>query len=84
LTASLNSDPKFKKYAAQVDKCLQTFDNVHEWADFIAFLAKLLKVGYVLFTARAALIMIIDIPILHAIQGDPSQVGGSQTARSVS
>ncbi|KIJ53578.1 hypothetical protein M422DRAFT_73885 [Sphaerobolus stellatus SS14] len=43
LTASLNADPKFKKYAAQVDKCLQTFDNVQEWADFIAFLTKLLK-----------------------------------------
>ncbi|GJJ13160.1 hypothetical protein Clacol_007411 [Clathrus columnatus] len=41
--AALNTDPKFKKYIAQVDRCLQTFDNVHEWADFIAFLTKLLK-----------------------------------------
>lgn len=41
---SLAQDPKYKKYVAQVDKCLVTFDNVHEWADFIAFLTKLLKV----------------------------------------
>ncbi|KAJ1302793.1 hypothetical protein OPQ81_003100 [Rhizoctonia solani] len=39
----LANDPKYKKYVAQVDKCLATFDNVHEWADFIAFLTKLLK-----------------------------------------
>ncbi|KDQ63058.1 hypothetical protein JAAARDRAFT_53285 [Jaapia argillacea MUCL 33604] len=37
------SDPKFKKYIAQVEKCLGTFDSVHEWADFIAFLKQLLK-----------------------------------------
>ncbi|CAE6407081.1 unnamed protein product [Rhizoctonia solani] len=40
---TLANDPKYKKYVAQVDKCLATFDNVHEWADFIAFLTKLLK-----------------------------------------
>ncbi|QRW09045.1 hypothetical protein RhiLY_08044 [Ceratobasidium sp. AG-Ba] len=40
---SLANDPKYKKYVSQVDKCLATFDNVHEWADFIAFLTKLLK-----------------------------------------
>ncbi|KAG8740013.1 hypothetical protein FRC10_004853 [Ceratobasidium sp. 414] len=40
---SLANDSKYKKYVAQVDKCLATFDNVHEWADFIAFLTKLLK-----------------------------------------
>lgn len=37
------SDPKYKKYAQQVDRCLNSFDNVHEWADFIAFLKQLLK-----------------------------------------
>ncbi|TFK56468.1 hypothetical protein OE88DRAFT_1715528 [Heliocybe sulcata] len=37
------ADPKFKKYTAQVEKCLNTFDSVHEWADFIAFLKQLLK-----------------------------------------
>jgi Dopey, N-terminal len=39
------ADPKFKKYTQAVEKCLATFDNVHEWADFISFLGKLLKVG---------------------------------------
>jgi hypothetical protein len=39
-----SSDPKYKKYAQQVDRCLNSFDNVHEWADFIAFLKQLLKV----------------------------------------
>lgn len=38
------SDPKYKKYAQQVEKCLSSFDSVHEWADFIAFLKQLLKV----------------------------------------
>ncbi|PCH34091.1 hypothetical protein WOLCODRAFT_61246 [Wolfiporia cocos MD-104 SS10] len=37
------SDPKYKKYTQQVEKCLSTFDNVHEWADFISFLKQLLK-----------------------------------------
>ncbi|KAI0081169.1 hypothetical protein K474DRAFT_1768894 [Panus rudis PR-1116 ss-1] len=37
------SDPKFKKYTQQVDKCLASFDSVHEWADFISFLKQLLK-----------------------------------------
>ncbi|KAK7464504.1 hypothetical protein VKT23_006673 [Stygiomarasmius scandens] len=37
------SDPKYKKYAQQVEKCLNSFDNVHEWADCIAFLKQLLK-----------------------------------------
>jgi len=39
-----SSDPKFKKYVQQVEKCLNSFDNVHEWADCIAFLKQLLKV----------------------------------------
>ena len=41
---SYASDPKFKKYTQQVDKCLASFDSVHEWADFISFLKQLLKV----------------------------------------
>ncbi|KAG6879371.1 hypothetical protein C0992_003191 [Termitomyces sp. T32_za158] len=36
-------DPKYKKFTQQVEKCLNSFDNVHEWADFIAFLKQLLK-----------------------------------------
>ena len=38
------NDPKYKKYTQQVEKCLNSFDNVHEWADCIAFLKQLLKV----------------------------------------
>lgn len=41
---SFSSDPKYKKYTQQVEKCLNAFDNVHEWADCIAFLKQLLKV----------------------------------------
>ncbi|GAA6058598.1 hypothetical protein JCM10212_004009 [Sporobolomyces blumeae] len=37
------NDPKYRKYAQAVDKTLQSFDQVNEWADFITFLAKLLK-----------------------------------------
>ncbi|OJT08448.1 Protein dopey [Trametes pubescens] len=37
------ADPKYKKYTQQVEKCLNSFESVHEWADFIAFLKQLLK-----------------------------------------
>ncbi|KAF8633541.1 hypothetical protein AX15_001344 [Amanita polypyramis BW_CC] len=37
------SDPKYKKYTQQVEKCLNSFDNVQEWADCISFLKQLLK-----------------------------------------
>ncbi|KAH9948184.1 Dopey, N-terminal-domain-containing protein [Amylocystis lapponica] len=37
------SDPKYKKYTQQVERCLSSFDSVHEWADFISFLKQLLK-----------------------------------------
>ncbi|KAI9057020.1 hypothetical protein FKP32DRAFT_1598504 [Trametes sanguinea] len=40
---SYASDPKYKKYTQQVEKCLNSFESVHEWADFIAFLKQLLK-----------------------------------------
>ncbi|KAK0564187.1 hypothetical protein OC844_001830 [Tilletia horrida] len=41
---SLHADAKFKKYAALVERTLATFESVSEWADFISFLARLLKV----------------------------------------
>ena len=41
----LSTDAKYKKHAAQVDRCLQSFESVNEWADFIAFLSRLLKVS---------------------------------------
>ena len=44
LDATMQNDPKYKKYAQQVEKCLSSFDSVHEWADFISFLKQLLKV----------------------------------------
>jgi hypothetical protein len=47
------SDPKYKKYAQQVDRCLNSFDNVHEWADFIAFLKQLLKVRGIINTTNS-------------------------------
>lgn len=38
-------DSRYKKYVQQVERILQSFDReVNEWADFIAFLGKLLKV----------------------------------------
>ncbi|GAA5921263.1 hypothetical protein JCM3775_002966 [Rhodotorula graminis] len=40
---ALQNDAKYRKYALAVDKTLQAFDHVNEWADFITFLAKLLK-----------------------------------------
>ncbi|KAL7419677.1 hypothetical protein Q5752_005591 [Cryptotrichosporon argae] len=39
----LANDAKYKKFAAQVDRCLQSFESVNEWADFISFLSRLLK-----------------------------------------
>ncbi|KIK71711.1 hypothetical protein GYMLUDRAFT_33858 [Collybiopsis luxurians FD-317 M1] len=42
-TQAFAQDPKYKKYTQQVEKCLNSFDNVHEWADFITFLKQLLK-----------------------------------------
>ncbi|KAF8337070.1 Dopey, N-terminal-domain-containing protein [Cantharellus anzutake] len=42
-SVSVQNDPKFKKYTTAIEKCLTSFDNVHEWADFISFLTRLLK-----------------------------------------
>lgn len=41
----LASDAKYKKFAGMVDKSLSSFENVNEWADFISFLSRLLKVS---------------------------------------
>ncbi|KAG0151322.1 hypothetical protein CROQUDRAFT_103634 [Cronartium quercuum f. sp. fusiforme G11] len=40
---ALTVDPKFRKYASLVERSLLSIDQVNEWADFITFLAKLLK-----------------------------------------
>ncbi|WVR03946.1 hypothetical protein IAU60_000945 [Kwoniella sp. DSM 27419] len=42
-SSHLASDIKYKKFAQQVDKSLQAFESVNEWADFISFLSRLLK-----------------------------------------
>lgn len=42
--AALRQDAGFKRHEAQVEKALSKFDNVAEWADFISFLSRLLKV----------------------------------------
>lgn len=46
------ADPKYKKYIQAVERCLNSFDNVHEWADCIAFLKQLLKVRALSCAAR--------------------------------
>ena len=49
-SAAIQADPKARKewhkFAQSVDRTLQSFDSVSEWADFITFLGKLLKVGH--------------------------------------
>ncbi|KAI8459463.1 Dopey, N-terminal-domain-containing protein [Phakopsora pachyrhizi] len=40
---ALASDPKYRKYSSLVERTLLSIDQVNEWADFITFLAKLLK-----------------------------------------
>ncbi|CAO3632312.1 unnamed protein product [Cunninghamella echinulata] len=37
------TNPKFKKYVQLIERNLQSFDAVNEWADIISFLGKLLK-----------------------------------------
>lgn len=38
------SDSKYRRYVAALDKCLQSFESVNEWADVISFLSRLGKV----------------------------------------
>lgn len=38
------SDPRFRKYVQLIEKNLNSFDAVNEWADIISFLGRLLKV----------------------------------------
>lgn len=39
----LPTNPQWKKYQTQIDRSLQSFESIKEWADFISFLSKLLK-----------------------------------------
>lgn len=45
ISTALQSDPKWRKYSQLVEKTLQSFEQILDWADFLTFLAKLLKVG---------------------------------------
>lgn len=45
LAVQHEKDPKWSKFSQSVEKCLVAFEGVNEWADFITFLAKLLKVS---------------------------------------
>ena len=38
-------DPRYRKYESQIERTLSSFEKeINEWADFITFLDKLLKV----------------------------------------
>ncbi|KAL0092047.1 hypothetical protein J3Q64DRAFT_1726732 [Phycomyces blakesleeanus] len=43
LLKAYQSDPRFRKYVQLIEKNLQSFDAVNEWADIISFLGRLLK-----------------------------------------
>ncbi|KAI7867413.1 Dopey, N-terminal-domain-containing protein [Spinellus fusiger] len=40
---AFQNDPRFRKYVQLIEKNLQSFDAVNEWADVISFLGRLLK-----------------------------------------
>ena len=43
--SSFKLDPRYKKYVLAVEKSLQTFEAIDEWADIISFLSKFCKVN---------------------------------------
>ena len=77
------NDPKYKKYTQQVEKCLGSFDSVHEWADFISFLKNLLKVCTKLLYADLHDQGRVDFPSIHAVQGDSPQGDCSEATGAV-
>jgi hypothetical protein len=45
-TGSLKKDKSYRRYASSVERALSLFDNaLQEWADYISFLSRLLKVS---------------------------------------
>lgn len=43
---SLKKDKNYRRYASSVERALSLFDNaLQEWADYISFLGRLLKVS---------------------------------------
>jgi hypothetical protein len=53
--ARISSEPKYSRYAQLIERNLQSFDTVSEWADVISFLGKLLKVSCRKYTFRRRL-----------------------------
>lgn len=47
LVGNSKKDKTYRRYAAGIERALATFDSAQqEWADYIAFLARLLKVRF--------------------------------------
>lgn len=47
LVGSLKKDKNYRRYASSVERALSLFDNaLQEWADYISFLGRLLKVSF--------------------------------------
>ncbi len=44
LKGNLKNDSRYKKYHLAVEKTLQSFESIAEWADIISFLNRLSKV----------------------------------------
>lgn len=45
IAGSLKKDKNYRRYASSVERALSLFDNaLQEWADYISFLGRLLKV----------------------------------------
>lgn len=42
------NDSKYRRYVAALEKCLQSFESVNEWADVISFLSRLGKVKFII------------------------------------
>lgn len=53
LYVDYKSDSRYKKYHASVEKTLQSFESVGEWADIISFLNRLSKVNNTLYKMYA-------------------------------
>lgn len=65
----LMKDSKYRLYVAAVDKALKNFDYTSEWADLIAALGKLNKVGtYILIFLLLVILIIKHLRCCQAIQ----------------
>jgi hypothetical protein len=82
-TSLLASDARYKKLALAVDKSLASFESVNEWADFISFLSRLLKVR-LLELAPWARAEGLDIAIrFSTFRRNPSQAHCLETSSSM-